>query len=126
MIALTLFVALPFVGFLLGQKYQKTIDSPFMEQSQNQQGTTNPLPKISESEAIVIVKSQPEVKSWLSLFNSKNGTSKLGGGSVTTVDRVENGKYVIHVYESLPDHIATFNWYLVDVSSGKVTKEFNY
>jgi len=30
----------------------------------------------------------------------------------------------VHVYEDLPDHTATFNWYEVNVKSGKVTKLF--
>ena len=37
-----------------------------------------------------------------------------------------NGReyYVVHVYESNPYNIATFNWYDVDIMTGKVIPEF--
>jgi hypothetical protein len=45
------------------------------------------------------------------------------------LDRQENGEYVIHVYEEVPDgdgssHTATLNWYYVGERTGKIRKEF--
>lgn len=44
------------------------------------------------------------------------------------LDRIENGEYVIHVFEEVPDpdgsHTATMNWYYVNLRNGKVRAEF--
>lgn len=81
----------------------------------------------TEKQAVAIVANRPEVKSW------KKGVlaaSKARGCSAhIEFDRKEKGDYIIHVYELVPDdaetsHTATFNWYHVNQSTGRVTKEF--
>lgn len=36
---------------------------------------------------------------------------------------VKENAWVVHVYEDLPDHTATFGWYNLDKDTGKVEKE---
>lgn len=54
------------------------------------------------------------------------------------LQRVQNGKvvfdhedayrndWVFHVYEELSDHLATFNWYDVDETTGEISKQFDF
>jgi hypothetical protein len=76
---------------------------------------------ISETEALAKVKALPDVKQFLALF--KGGKSKLNGVAKIEVES-EQGKWLVHVYEQLPDHTATMNWYEVDMKTGKVSKMF--
>jgi hypothetical protein len=78
--------------------------------------------KSKEDLAIDLVWRRADVKSWLKLF--PKGTSKLGGHPAATADHSEGDLYSVHIYEDLPDHTATFNWYDVNVKNGKITKKF--
>jgi len=78
--------------------------------------------KAADERAIDIVWRRPEVKKWLSQF--PHGTAKTGGHPAATADHDKGDVYSVHVYEDLPDHTATFNWYEVNVKTGKVTKMF--
>jgi len=78
--------------------------------------------KTKEDEAIELVWRRPEVKYWLTLF--PNGTSKLGGHPAANADHDQGDVYSVHVYEDLPDHVATFNWYDVNLKTGEITKKF--
>lgn len=80
----------------------------------------------SEAQAIAIVSARPEVKQFIANIK-KNG--RKGASSNVEFDRKENGEFVIHVYEYVPDddetgHTATMNWYHVNAKTGKVTTEF--
>jgi hypothetical protein len=80
--------------------------------------------KITAEKALEIVSNLPEVKQWEKLFTNPDGTSpKTGGKPVVVYDSETNTTYVIHVYEDMPDHTATFGWYDVDKNTGIVTKE---
>ncbi len=72
-----------------------------------------------EDQAIDLVYRRADVKAWLKLF--PRGTSKLGGHAAFTADHDEGDVYSVHVYEDLPDHTATFNWYEVNLKTGKST-----
>lgn len=83
---------------------------------------------ISESRALEIVSSRPEVKAWKKQVTSADA-KKRGVTAHIALDRVENGEYIIQVFEEVPDgadsgHTATFNWYHVNKKSGAVTTEF--
>ena len=39
-------------------------------------------------------------------------------------DHKSGNKYVFHYYEVLSDHVATVNWYDVDIKSGKISPWF--
>jgi hypothetical protein len=78
--------------------------------------------KSKEDRAIDLVWRRPDVKSWLKLF--PKGKSKLGGHAAASVDHQQGDVYSVHVYEDLPDHTATFNWYDVNLKTGKITKMF--
>ena len=78
--------------------------------------------KSKEDQAIELVWRRPDVKEWRKLF--PNGKSKLGGRAVAAVDHGKGDVYTVHVYEDLPDHTATFNWYDVNLKTGKITKTF--
>lgn len=80
----------------------------------------------TEAQAVAIVSARPEVKQFIANIK-KNG--RKGSSSNVEFDRKENGEYVIHVYEYVPDdaetgHTATMNWYHVNAKTGKVTTEF--
>lgn len=83
---------------------------------------------MTESEALAIVAARPEVKEFKRGVAS--GEAKKRGVSAHIVlDRQENGEYVVHVFEEVPDgkdesHTATFNWYHVNKRTRAVTKEF--
>jgi len=79
-------------------------------------------PKPDDEKAIEIVWRRPEVKKWLAQF--PKGTSKLGGHPSATADHDKGSVYSVHVYEDLPDHTATFNWYKVNVKTRTVSKMF--
>ena len=92
---------------------QKQIDE-FRTQSQG----------ITSEEAVDIVQNREEVKEWLSLFTKFNRISpETGGRAVLSLDGLEDGFYIIHVFEDLPDHIATFGWYKVNSLTGEVVVE---
>lgn len=66
--------------------------------------------------ALSRVSNLPEVKEYLSRV--KNG--------VVVIDHEDRGtdSYIIHVYEVVGDHTATFNWYEVGKTTGEITTEF--
>lgn len=72
--------------------------------------------QISKEDAVNMVLGLPEVKNYLNrVKNSKVEYSH---------DSSDGKKLVIHVYELLSDHTATFNWYDVDKVTRQITKEF--
>lgn len=80
---------------------------------------------ISEQEAINLVINLPEVKEWLALFMGSDNTSPTTGGKpVIELSDKSDEEYIIHVYEKLSDHTATFNWYVVNLKTGKIEPEF--
>jgi hypothetical protein len=81
--------------------------------------------KVPEEEAVNLVENLPKVKEWLALFTGPGSTSPTTGGKpVIGFDHMEGDIYVIHVYESLPTHTATFNWYYVDFQTGEIRDFF--
>ncbi|MNJ01102.1 hypothetical protein D3C85_1734260 [compost metagenome] len=38
------------------------------------------------------------------------------------IDSDDNNKYTVQVFEDMQDHIATYGWYYVNKTTGKVTK----
>ncbi|OGM29994.1 hypothetical protein A2801_00550 [Candidatus Woesebacteria bacterium RIFCSPHIGHO2_01_FULL_41_10] len=71
-------------------------------------------PKTAKEQAVDNVKKLPEVQQYL---------KDVPNGKVE-VDSEEEGQINIHVYEIKDDHTATFNWYRVDVESGKMEPQF--
>jgi hypothetical protein len=87
----------------------------------NSRTTTAPA---KEDRAIALVLKRKEVQTWRKNFNGPEGTSRLGGREAYSVEGHEGEIYIVHVFEDLPDHVATFNWYEVNIRTGKVTKQF--
>ena len=69
---------------------------------------------ISKKDAVTKVKALPEVTDYLKRV--PNGLVAVNGDDV-------NG-YMVQVYEAKDGHTATFNWYIVDKSTGAVEKQF--
>lgn len=93
--------------------------------SSNVSSTAFATPVNSTSEAIALVNNLPDVKQWMAQFTGPNETSpKTGGVPVIEIDSETTSTYVVHAYESMSDHDATFNWYTVDKMTGTVTSEF--
>ncbi len=84
-------------------------------------GTTE---KLKEDKAIALVSERKDVQAWKKNFNGPAGTSRLGGRVAFSIEGHKGEVYTVHVFEDLPDHTATFNWYEVDLSTGKVTAQF--
>jgi hypothetical protein len=80
---------------------------------------------LSENDALNIVANLPDVKQWLALFTGPNQTSPTTGGApVIGIDSETTSTYIVHAYESMSDHDATFNWYTVNKQTGSTTVEF--
>ncbi len=71
---------------------------------------------ITSQDAILKVKELPEVKTFL--MSVQNGHVEV------EQNEEDPNNYLIHVYEIVNDHTATFNWYLVNKSTGEIEKQF--
>lgn len=69
---------------------------------------------VSKEEAILKVKALPEVIDYL----------KRVPDGLVLVNGEENDTYMVQVYEFKNDHTATFNWFNVNKTTGKIKKEF--
>lgn len=83
---------------------------------------------LTEKDAVRIVSERAEVKRWKAEVTSAKAKAR-GVVAQIELDRKEGGKFVVHVYEDVPDdaessHTATLNWYYVDEKTGKVTTDF--
>lgn len=82
---------------------------------------------LTERDALRIVTNRPEVKKWKRAVDVAAKAKKVS--AIIEVDREEDGAFVVHAYEMVPDegdtgHSATFNWYHVNERTGKVSAEF--
>jgi len=77
----------------------------------------------NENIAISAVRELPDVEKWLDLF-SEDSKSDNVGIPIIEVDHITGLLYVVHAYELRSDHIATFNWYEVNVETKEVNPEF--
>ena len=73
--------------------------------------------RVTGPQAATIVRNQPEVSNYF----KRVPNAKI---ALDHEDAAKNS-WVIHVFESLSDHVATFNWYYVNKTTGEITKEFN-
>lgn len=80
--------------------------------------SASPSPSFSANDATGIVANLDEVKSYLSQV--PNAKVELDH------EEKETNSYIIHVYEIKNGHTATFNWYTIDKTTGKITKEFEF
>jgi hypothetical protein len=71
---------------------------------------------ITAEKAIEIVSALPEVKTFF--VNTPNAKISLDPTQSST-DKF----WAVQVYESFPDHNATFHWYNVDKTTGETTKQ---
>lgn len=71
--------------------------------------------KITTEQARMVVQNLPEVQEYLK--NVPNGKVE--------VDNELEGEYNVHVYEIKNGHSATFNWYTVDIKTGKPVAQFD-
>lgn len=82
------------------------------------QSLTKPRRKISAEQAVALVKKRGDVKKFLALF--PNGKSKKTQGfPVVEAEELDNN-WNVHVYEQMPDHTATMNWFEVDAQTGAI------
>lgn len=79
--------------------------------------------QLKEDRAIALVFKRKDVQDWKKNFNGPEGTSRLGGRIAVQVEGHKGDVYTVHVYEDLPDHTATFNWYEVNVRTGAITAQ---
>lgn len=74
--------------------------------------------KITAQQAVALVKKRSDVKKFLALF--PNGKSKKTQGfPVVEAEELDNN-WNVHVYEQMPDHTATMNWFEVDGQTGAI------
>lgn len=78
---------------------------------------------LTADQAKKLVEARPEVKEWLTLF--KKAGAKAHPDSKPVIEVEKDGKnWNVHVFEALPDHTATFNWYSVDPATKKISPMF--
>lgn len=78
---------------------------------------------LTAAQAKKLVEERPEVKEWLALF--KKPSAKAHPDSKPIIEVEKDGKnWNVHVFEALPDHTATFNWYSVDPATKKISPMF--
>jgi len=76
-----------------------------------------PLTPLSDSARVTdAVLARPEVQEYLA-----NGSARVVQAEAPTTN---TEPWSVHVFEILPDHTATFNWYEVDQKTGTVTSAF--
>lgn len=80
--------------------------------------------KISEQQALNIVRSRKEVLDWIRLIKESKKKNPQTGQAVVEIDGVEDGNWRVHAYELMSDHTATMNWYTVNAKTGKITTDF--
>lgn len=87
----------------------------------NENESKNNSLTISEDEAVKLVRELPEVQEWLGYFTNEDGTSpETEGYPIIEIDSIEENEYLVHVYEMMPTHQATFDWYYVNMNSGEI------
>lgn len=70
---------------------------------------------VSKEEAFEKVINLPEVENFLTNITQ-------GRVALVNQDYKDPNSWTVHVYESLPTHNATFNWYYVNKETGEITK----
>jgi hypothetical protein len=103
-----IFLAFPTISFLTAMSFS------VMATRVNTYKTSVSATKISQEDAALKVSALPEVKQFFS-------TVKTGKLVLDHEDSTSNA-WIIHIYEDLPDHIATFAWYSVNENTGEIIK----
>ncbi|KKW44668.1 hypothetical protein A2598_02250 [Candidatus Peribacteria bacterium RIFOXYD1_FULL_54_13] len=76
-----------------------------------------PRQDIPQEAAVAAVRALPEVQAY--------ERTLIEAGAAAHVDvQLENGEWLVQVYEVKDGHTATFNWYRVDKETGVVAPEF--
>jgi len=102
-----------FFNFILNQKkYTNTFDQ-ILSTFSNSTSVA-----ITKEKAVQLVRSLGEVQKYLLTVPK----------AVIEVDHENDDKtsWVVHVYEMLSDHTATYNWFDVNKQTGQITKMFNF
>lgn len=81
---------------------------------------------VSGKQAVAMIEALPDVKKWSAAIKKLNTPKNTAH---VELDRTEGGEHIVHVYEMVMDtpdegHTATFNWYHVNIKTGKISKEF--
>lgn len=79
--------------------------------------------ELSAKQAEDLVRSRKEIKEWLAMFAKAKQDDRKVGKPQIEVER-DGANWMVHVYEQMPDHTATVNWYTVDPKTGKITTMF--
>lgn len=79
--------------------------------------------ELSAKQAEDLVRNRKEVKEWLALFAKAKKDHRKVGTPQIEVER-DGANWMVHVYEQMPDHTATVNWYTVDPKTSKVSTMF--
>jgi len=77
-----------------------------------------------DDKAIAIVCQRKEIKQWIRELNAARKTNRNAGKAAFDVVDHKGNVYTVHVFENRADHTATFNWYEVDIKTGKVNAQF--
>lgn len=78
---------------------------------------------VTADQAKKIVEGRKEVKEFFALFDKAKKQKRKVGKPVLEVER-DGTNWLVHVYEQLPDHTATMNWYTVNGKTGAVSLMF--
>ncbi len=88
-------------------------------------GPSETISNFTEAQAYSEVLGLKEVRDWMALFDDANKIDTLDRGAPRSeTKKIGDGLYLTHFFESYPDHIVTFNWYLVNLKDNSTQKFF--
>ena len=97
-------------GYLLKPSHEVKVSTPQVQ-----------LKQLSDEKALEIIKNLPEVKDFLQRMD------KASQKTFVEVRSKERGVITVQFAEDHPDHTATFNWYILDSTTGVIKCSFaNY
>lgn len=106
--------------------YSPTALAQKTAQTAKSKGKTLPKPgkgELTAKQAEELVANRKEVKEWLALFAKAKKEHRNVGTPQIEAER-DGANWSVHVYEQMPDHTATVNWYTVDPKTAKITTMF--
>lgn len=104
------------LGYYLTQRSNKNLNTNYINEIQPTRTQTQSKANISKTEAESVVKMLPEIKPLLSKPNSS---------WIINAEDSQDNFWLVQVAEIVKnsdesEHTATFNWYKIDMSSGKI------
>lgn len=82
-------------------------------------GESGKLAKVEKVETKKPLYTEEELLKLAEIYYICNGGMVRDDKRVLSIDSIEDNIYTIHVYDEMEDHVATLDWYYVDITTGK-------